>query len=191
MKTICLFSVIATAGFLLPAGDVAVIDDFEREKPTGWGAYRDAESPMPRLSISDETISGDGALRVFFGSRKRYVGISLLQGIRMPENAVALSFLVKPVSGAPPETLTLSERTEANGKDFATAVVWLKTQENDWQKITIPLDSMKYAPASPPELRGKPFPFKPGAFYSLRLNGVVSEQPAVFLIDNLVWEVKP
>ena len=54
-------------------------------------------------------------------------------------------------------------------------------------KITVPLASMKYG--SGPE-RGKAFPFKPGAVYSLRIYGAVSERPSVFLLDDIVWETE-
>lgn len=182
---------LAAAGALAAAPPAVVIDDFERDGKTGWGAYKDAESPMPHLSISDETISGDGALKVFIESSKRYVGISLLEGIRLPANAVSISFLVKPAFGAPPENLTLTERTKEGPKGFFTAAARINTAGDDWQKITIPLRSMNYPSYAPAKLRGRQFPFKPGAVYSLQLNGAASEQPAIFFLDNLVWELKP
>ena len=186
MKKLFLTAILSGSVLRLAAAPV-VIDDFEKGKPDGWTVYKDAKSPAAQLAVTDDAISGDGALKVMLGGCTRYQGIQFFKVPVMPEKAVAVSFLVKPVSGPPTTALALSERKERYGRDLATAVANLKISGDDWQKITVPLASMKYG--SGPE-RGKAFPFKPGAVYSLRFYGAVSERPSVFLLDDIVWETE-
>ena len=62
----------------------------------------------------------------------------------------------------------------------------LKVKFN-WQKITVPLNTMKPAGRNK---RGTVFTFKPGSLYLLRLNGAVSDQPSFFLLDEIKWEIE-
>lgn len=177
------------SGNLLVAGAATIaIADFENRELRGWQGYKDAESAAPVLSIdTDEAISGEATLKVVLNGCKRYQGIQFHLAPVLPEKAVAVSFLIKPVSGAPPESLALGETAGRYKKADAVTVARIRTNGNDWQKVTIRLDEMKYG--SGPE-RGKKFPFKPGAIYQITFYGIVSDQPAVFLIDDLKWETE-
>ncbi len=185
MKTL-FTAIFAAATAALTAGTV-VIDDFEKGKIDGWLGYQDAESAKSQLALTDETLSGDGALKATFQGCKRYQGLQFFKAPVPPANAVAVSFLLKPVSGAPPTALAFAERQDRYGKDLSLGVGTIKAVGNDWQKITVRLDSLRYA--SGPE-RNKPYPFKPGAIYSLRFFLPVSDQPSVFLLDDIVWETE-
>ncbi len=186
MKKLFLFSMLSGT-LTLSAGTPVLIDGFETGTIDGWGGYKDAKSPAPVLSLTDDALGGNAALKVTFGGCAQYQGIHYFKAPVLPEKATAVSFLVKPVTGAPPTTFVLSERKERYGKDFATGVIPLKLSGNDWQKVTLNLADMKYG--SGPE-RGKPFPLKAGAVYAIRFYGAVSDRPAVFLLDDLAWETE-
>ncbi len=183
-----LLTILLTGGFLTVGAATIAIADFENRELRGWQGYQDPDSPAPVLSIDgEEAISGEAALKVALGGCKRYRGIICHLAPALPEKATAVSFLIKPVSGAPPESLALGETEKRYGKSGPAGVARIRTNGNDWQKVTIRLDDMKYG--SGPE-RGKRFPFKPGAIYRITFYGIVSDQPAVFLIDDLKWETE-
>lgn len=186
MKKFLVFSLLS-ASLALAAGTPVLIDGFETGKTDGWGGYNDAKSPAPVLTLTDDALSGGAALKVSFGGCAQYQGIHYFKAPVLPEKAVAVSFLIKPVTGAPPTAFVLSERKERYGKDLATGVIPLKLNGNDWQKITLNLADMKYG--SGPE-RGKPFPLRAGAVYAIRFYGPVTERPSVFLLDDLAWETE-
>ncbi len=183
-----LLIIILTGGFLAAGAATVAIADFENREFRGWQGYKDAESAAPVLSIdTEEAISGEAALKVTLNGCKRYRGILYHLAPVLPEKATAVSFLIKPVSGAPPESLALAETEKRYGKSGTAGVARIRTNGNDWQKVTIRLDEMKYG--SGPERGGK-YPFKPGAVYQITFYGIVSDQPAVFLIDDLKWETE-
>lgn len=183
MKTIL---IILSASLQLFAENAVMIDNFENGI-NGWGSYKDAASPAPVLSLTDEALRGDHALKVKMGGCQRYQGIQFFKVPRLPREAKAISFLIRPVSGAPPLTLTLSERKTIYGKDLATASADLAVSGSDWQKITISLNTMKSADR---KNRGGNFTFKSECIYLLRINGAVTNQPSVFLLDEIKWELK-
>lgn len=185
MKTI-LSAVTLSAAFVLTAGTVPV-DDFEQGKIDGWGGYKDKESAAPVLTLSDDAVSGDAALKIEFGGCKQYQGVFYQKAPAMPKEAVGVSFLIKPASGLPPGAFVLSEQDKRYGKDVATGLVPLNLTGNDWQKVTLKFDDFKYG--SGPE-RGKKFPVKAGAIYVFRFYGPVTAQPSVFLIDDIAWETE-
>ncbi len=184
MKT----AVFLTLALSLPllAENAVMIDDFEHGI-SGWSGYKDAASQAPVFSLSDDALRGDNALKVKFNGCQRYQGIQFFKAPRLPQGAKAISFLIKPLSGPPPGDLTLSERSSRYGKDLATATIRLAVTGSDWQKITVPLNTMKPAGRNK---RGTVFTFKPGSLYLLRLNGAVSDQPSFFLLDEIKWEIE-
>lgn len=177
------------SGGILSAGAASVaIADFEDGELRGWQGYKDPESAAPVLTVeTDEAISGDKAMKVVFDGCKRYQGITFHLAPVLPEKCTAVSFLVKPVSGSPPESLALGEAEKRYAKARAAAVARIGTDGNDWQKVTIRLDEMKYG--SGPE-RGANFPFRPGAIYQVTFYGIVTDRPSVFLIDDIKWETE-
>lgn len=184
MKTV----IFLTLAFSLPliADNTVMIDDFENGI-NGWNGYKDAASKAPVFSLSDDALRGERALQVKFNGCQRYQGIQFFKAPRLPQKTKAISFLVKPLSGPPPVDLTLSERSSTYGKDLATAVIRLPITGSDWQKITVPLNTM--TPIGR-EKRGQSFTFKPGSLYLLRFNGAVSPQPSIFLLDEIKWETE-
>lgn len=183
-----LLIIILAGGFLAAGAATITIADFENRELRGWQGYKDSESPTPVLSIdADDAISGKAALKVVLNGCKRYQGIHFHLAPVLPENAAAVTFLIKPVSGAPPESIALGEAEKRYGKIGTAGVARIRTSGEDWQKVTIRLDEMEYG--SGPK-RGRKFPFKPGAIYQITFYGIVSDQPAVFLIDDLKWETE-
>lgn len=150
MKT----AVFLTLALSLPllAENAVMIDDFEHGI-NGWSGYKDAASQAPVFSLSDDALRGDNALKVKFNGCQRYQGIQFFKAPRLPQGAKAISFLIKPLSGPPPGDLTLSERNSRYGKDLATATIRLAVTGSDWQKITVPLNTMKPAGRN----NGEPF----------------------------------
>ena len=105
----------------------------------------------------------------------------------MPENTVAVSFLMKPLYGPPPVALALGEVERRYAAPVVTGSCSLKIKGNDWQKITIPLDQLQI---NRKEMRNLKFVAKPGTLYLFTLYGAVSDQPSAFLLDDLAWELE-
>ena len=63
MKKLFLTAILSGSVLRLAAAPV-VIDDFEKGKPDGWTVYKDAKSPAAQLAVTDDAISGDGALKM-------------------------------------------------------------------------------------------------------------------------------
>ena len=168
------------------AENSVIINDFENGLD-GWGRYKDASSEAPELSLTDESLREGSSLKVKMNGCKLYQGIQFFKAPRMPDGTCAVSFLIKPVSGPPQLSLHLSERKTFYGKDLATASVHLAIKGSDWQKIMIPLNTFKDADR---KKRGKKFTFKPGSIYLLRFNGARTDQPSIFLLDDIIWELE-
>ena len=70
MKKLFLTAILSGSVLRLAAAPV-VIDDFEKGKPDGWTVYKDAKSPAAPLAVTDDAISGNGALKVTLGGCTR------------------------------------------------------------------------------------------------------------------------
>ncbi len=184
---------VIAAMLIISAGTIAtvraqsvMIDDFEKGE-RGWSGYSDRED-IPKTRLTDETVSGDKAMEVTLNGCKSYQGLHLINASALPKNAVAISFLIKPISGVPPIAITL-ENTELKMKtDTHTAVALgvLSLKGTDWQKVKIPFSSLIYG--SGPN-QDKPYPaLTPGAVYTVRFYGPVVDNPSVFLLHDVKWE---
>lgn len=191
IKLLAVFVVVATlapGAFAAPATSKVVIDDFEKGN-RGWSGYSDRED-LPLVVITDEAISGDKALEVTFRGCKSYQGLHIFNAAVLPEKAVGISFLIKPISGAPPVALCLEnpKLVKTEGQHMAVAVGIFDVKGNDWQKVTIPFSKLIYG--SGPK-QSQPFPpLEPGAVYTLRFYGPVVDAPSVFLLDDFAWVVE-
>lgn len=170
------------------ASTTVTIDNFEQAAtgaaPAGWNGYHDPESKAPQLLVVDDSISGEHALQVTLYGCQRYQGVQYFRAPTLPENARAITFLIKPVSGVPPQAVALSEQNERYGNDIATVVAPLKLSGTDWQKVTIELDAMKRTTGKD---AGTPYTFAASKIYRIRLYGPVSPAPSIFLIDDISW----
>ena len=83
MKKLFLTAILSGSVLRLAAAPV-VIDDFEKGKSDGWTVYKDAKSPAAQLAVTDDAISGDGALKVMLGGCTRYQGIQFFKVPVMP-----------------------------------------------------------------------------------------------------------
>lgn len=178
---------ILCAGGLTAGASSVVIADFENGKVDGVQIYCDQESGKPsRPEINnDEVLSGNYALKVTFNGCRKYQGVHFHKAPALPEKSIAISFLIKPVYGPPPTGLVLGEVNKRYSKAVISGYAPLNLNGNDWQKVTIRLDSMKFN--SGPKRNAK-FIFKTGALYVFTLYGMVTAQPSVFLLDDIKWE---
>lgn len=179
---------ILSAAVLSASAATILINDLENGKTAGWGPYSDQPGPGS-ATITDDAVSGDNALKVTLEGCKQYRGIQYHDAPVMPEGATAVSFLIKPVTGAPPAWLALGEVSGRYGKVLARGRAPIKTTGSDWQKVTIPLSEM-IGDIPGPDYE-KPFSaFKPGAIYTFAFYVPVSGQRSVFLLDDIAWETK-
>jgi len=171
------------AAGILSADAATMICDFETVKTNGWSVYSDQQK-KGEVTIADDAVSGDKALKVTLAGCRQYRGVQYSLAPVMPAGATGVSFLIKPVTGAPPVWLALAESRKRYGKILAKGRAPIKTQGNDWQKVTIRFS----------DLIGdgkKPFTsLKPGAIYTLSFYVPISEQRSEFLLDDIVWETK-
>lgn len=172
------------AGLLLTAtASAAVLEDFETSSP--WGAWADAKSPKPVVTIETESGSGSGAkcMQLVFPGAESFCGVSK-GGLQVPAAAISLEFWVKPVEGKIPHTVILQAINEDKSRDVFRANFDAGTL-GEWKKVVIPLTNFKYVYSqgkanSPVGLdRQKPFEL---AFL------LDAKQPkTVFRIDDLSW----
>lgn len=181
-------SAIMFAGIFSAGAATVMINDFESGKSDGWGPYSDQEKPGT-VVIADDTVSGDNAAKVTLESCKQYRGVQYFLAPKMPPDTVAVTFLIKSISGPPPSNLALAETPERYGKRLVSARADFDAKGNDWQKVRVPLSDMIYDSQGPDY--EKPFSaFKPGAIYTVFFYVPVSDQRSVFLLDDIAWETK-
>lgn len=177
---------IFTAAIISAQGATSPVD-FENGKIDGAQIYHDREStqpPLPEIS-REEILSGECALKISFAGCKKYQGFHFHRVPPMPEGAVAISFLIKPLYGPPPVALAIGEVKKRYEQPTITGTHSLNIKGNDWQKITIPLDQLRRNRKGAGN-----FIMKAGALYLFTLYGAVSDQPSAILLDDITWECK-
>ena len=91
-----LFSLVAEE----PPVKLVKIQDFEKLTKGGWQVYA-AEGKSGSVSFSDDTICGERAIKITVTPCKKYRGVIYHDAPKMPANAVALTFMMKPLQFTP------------------------------------------------------------------------------------------
>lgn len=187
-KFFLLFSV--AAAFALAAEDAPVklvkIQDFEKPTKGGWQVYASEGTPGG-VSFTDDTICGENAIKITVTPCKKYRGVIYHDVPKMPENAVALTFMMKPIQGSMPHVMGVSLRQKPWGKVLDGGTGNIKVVGNDWQKVRLDLTKLRSNMQGPNF--GKPITLKPG-IYSIAWYVPAGMNTAEFLLDDIAWEVK-
>ena len=179
-----------SAAFLLtaeePAAKTVKIQDFEKQTKGGWQVYAAAGKPGS-VSFTDDTLCGESAIKITVTPCKSYRGVIYHDAPKMPANAVALSFMMKPIQGSMPHVMGISLRQKPWGKILDGGTGNIKVTGNDWQKVRLDLTKLRSNMQGPNF--GKPVTLKPG-ICSIAWYVPAGMNTAEFLLDDIVWEVK-